>query len=78
MKAIKYFTIIVLLAGSISACTGDRTKATIGGTQDTSSVAGAKDSAGAVGAAPKPADSTGKGNANPTGRLETDTLKPAP
>ena len=75
MKAFKYFTITLLLAGSIAACTGDRTNATLGGTQDTSTVAGARDTSNADSANRQSPDSTSKGNANPTGKMENDTTK---
>jgi hypothetical protein len=74
MKAFKYFTIALLLAGSMAAC-GDRSKATLGGTQDTSTVAGSQDTSSADSASKQSPDSTSKGNANPTGKMENDTTK---
>ncbi|MCJ8210453.1 hypothetical protein MUY27_12115 [Mucilaginibacter sp. RS28] len=85
MKAIKYTALGAVLSFSIAACTNNnRDSATLGGTRDTSNVT-AGSNAGGVNAAEsgdtsnngnknRGKDSTSNGNANPTGRLENDTI----
>lgn len=78
MKTLKNIAAILLLSASIAACTGDRNKATLGGTQDTVGVAG-KDNPNnlhATDSANK--DSIGKGNADPAGHGLVDTSNKRP
>ncbi|TSD64017.1 hypothetical protein FFF34_015775 [Inquilinus sp. KBS0705] len=71
MKTLKYVAAIIILSASMAACKGDRTKATLGGTADTSTVAGANGSGS--GADTAKAYSTNKGNVDPAGHGATDT-----
>lgn len=78
MKTLKYIAAAVLLSASIAACTGDRNKATLGGTQDTVAKAGTGDPNNTHALDSAKTDSTNKGNADPTGRGASDTLDSRP
>jgi len=88
MKITRYIAAMAVLGFSFTACTNNsRDRATIGGTVDTmNSVAGAN--AGGINPASssdtsnngnpmRNGDSTSKGNANPSGRIENDSTKGA-
>ncbi|MBB3969748.1 hypothetical protein [Mucilaginibacter phyllosphaerae] len=78
MKALKYIAVIFLLSASVSACTGDRSKATLGGTQDTVAKAGTGDPNNTHALDSAKTDSVNKGNADPSGRGASDTLNSRP
>jgi hypothetical protein len=78
MKALRYMAVLILLSASVTACTGDRSKATLGGTKDTVAKAGTGDPNNTHAADSSKADSLNKGNADPTGRDAIDTLDARP
>ncbi|MCQ6959949.1 hypothetical protein [Mucilaginibacter aquariorum] len=78
MKALRYIAALILLSASITACTGDRSKATLGGTKDTVAKAGTGDPNNTHAADSAKTDSLNKGNADPTGRGASDTLDSRP
>jgi hypothetical protein len=77
MKTIKYAAMALLLSVSITACGGGQQNKTIGGTTDTmNSVQGSNSGNESATSADtvKNKDSTSQGNANPSGRMENDTV----
>jgi hypothetical protein len=78
MKALKYIVAIALVSG-LAACDGNRSNATLGGTQDTTAVAGSGDNGtSAAGIDSNKTDTTNRGNADPSGRGSSDTLNDKP
>jgi hypothetical protein len=75
MKAFKFFAAIVLITGSLAACDGNRNKATLGGTTDTSTIAGTGKRADTMKSDSAKKDTTYKGNADPTGHGSSDSIK---
>jgi hypothetical protein len=78
MKTLKYIAAMILLSASIAACTGDRSKATLGGTQDTVAKDGTGDPNNTNALDSAKADSANNGNADPTGHGASDTLDSRP
>ena len=75
MKFIRYCLLSILVAGMFTACDSNRNKATLGGTQDTSKVIGsASGGTRSDSIPPKLKDSVKGGNANPSGRLNNDSV----
>jgi hypothetical protein len=75
MKAFKYFAAIILVTGSLAACDGSRNKATLGGTADTSTIAGTGKRADTMKNDSAKKDTTYKGNADPAGHGSSDSTK---
>lgn len=81
MKTIKYAAVAAVLSFSLTACTDNkRDSATLGGTQDTSNVQTGTNASGTMPSehgdtSQNHKDSSSNGNANPTGRMSTDTPK---
>ena len=78
MKALRYIAALILLLASITACTGDRSKATLGGTKDTVAKAGTGDPNNTHALDSAKTDSLNKANADPSGRGASDTLDARP
>ena len=78
MKVLKYFAAIVLISGSLAACDSNRSNATLGGTADTSAKAGTGKDAETMKSDSAKKDTTYKGNADPTGRGASDSVKAKP
>lgn len=80
MKALKFIAAILLISASLTAC-GDRSKATLGGTQDTVAKAGTGDPNNTGATDSTKTDSmnkVNKGNAQPEGRSGVDTAYERP
>ncbi|RYU85898.1 hypothetical protein EWM62_18860 [Mucilaginibacter terrigena] len=77
MKTLRYIAVAALLATSVSACK-DRSKATLGGTQDTVAKAGTGDPNNTHAADSTKVDSANNSNADPSGRGASDTLNSRP
>ena len=75
MKAFKYFAAIILVTGSFAACDGSRNKATLGGTAETSTIAGTGKHADTVKSDSAKKDTTYIGNADPAGHGSSDSTK---
>lgn len=73
MKVLRYIAAVVIVA-SLAACGGtqERDKATLGGTQDTTTVAGNGHVGGTVESDSAKKDSARQGNADPTGHGDSD------
>lgn len=73
MKVVKYISAIALIA-AIEACGGSqqRDNATLGGTQDTTTVAGNGQTGSTVQSDSAKNDSSRQGNADPTGHGDSD------
>jgi hypothetical protein len=78
MKALRNIAAILLVSASLAACTGDRNKATLGGTKDTTAVAGSDNPNNLHAADSANKDSIGKGNADPAGHGLVDTSNKRP
>ena len=78
MKTLRYIAALILLSASITACTGDRSKATLGGTKDTVAKAGTGDPNNTHALDSEKTDSLNKANADPSGRGASDTLDARP
>ena len=78
MKPLKYIAAILLISGSLAACDGSRSNATLGGTADTSAKAGTGKNAETMTSDSAKKDTTYKGNADPAGHGGSDSVKNKP
>lgn len=74
MKNLKY-TALLAIAIAFASCDSKRSNATLGGTKDTSAVAGNKSDSTSGPVDTSKLDTTNKGNVNPSGHMSNDSAK---